>query len=94
MCRQAAELIQRNEEKKLLLGVLGTVPAVEALSMAVMYMNEPQVRNEACFAVVAISDKIVLQNPDEVAEAIGKVLEATKNRNVTRRAEQVLNKVK
>ena len=94
MCRQASALIQRNEEKKLLLGVLGTVPSVEALSMAMTYMGDPLVRNEACFAVVAISEKIVLQNPDEVAEAIGKVLKATKNRNVTRRARQVLNKAK
>ena len=94
MCREATGLIQRNEEKKLLLGVLGTVPSVEALSMAMTYMADPLVRNEACFSVVAISEKIVLQNPEAVTEAIGKVLEATKNRNVTRRAEQVLNKVK
>ena len=94
MCRQAAGLIQRNEEKKLLLGVLGSVPSVEALSMAMTYMADPLVRNEACFAVVAISEKIVVQNPEAVSEAIGKVLNATKNRNVTRRARQVLNKVK
>jgi len=94
MCRQASALIQRNEEKKLLLGVLGTVPSVEAMSMAMTYMADPLVRNEACFAVVAICDKIVLQNPDAVADAIGKVLKATRNRNVTRRARQVLNKAK
>ena len=94
MCRQASALIQRNAEKKLLLGVLGAVPAVEAMSMAMKYIGDPLVRNEACFAVVAICDKIVLQNPDEVAEAIGKVLKATNNRNVTRRAKQVLDKAK
>ena len=94
MCRQAAGLIQRNEEKRLLLGVLGTVPSVEAMSMAMTYMADPLVRNEACFAVVAICDKIVLQNPEAVADAIGKVLNATKNRNVIRRAKQVLNKAK
>ena len=94
MCRQASALIERNEEKQLLLGVLGTVPSTEALSMAMTYMNDPLVKNEACFAVVAICDKIILQNPDEVADAIGKVLEATNNRNVTRRAKQVLNKAK
>jgi HEAT repeat protein len=94
MCRQATALIQRNEEKKLLLGVLGTVPTTEALSMAKTYMADPLVRNEACFAVVAICDKIILQNPDEVADAIGKVLKATNNRNVTRRARQVLKKAK
>jgi hypothetical protein len=94
MCREATGLIQRNEEKKLLLGVLGTVPSVEALSMAMTYMADPLVRNEACFAVVAICEKIVTQNPDAVTEAIGKVLKATNNRNVTRRAKQVLDKAK
>jgi HEAT repeat protein len=94
MCRQAKDLIERDEEKKLLLGMLGTVPATEALSMAMNYVDDSFVRNEACFAVVAICDKIVMQYPDEVAEAIGKVLKATKNRNVTRRARDVLNKAK
>jgi len=94
MCRQATALIQRNEEKKLLLGVLGSVPSTEALSMAMTYMVDPLVRNEACFAVVAICEKIVLQNPDEVADAIGKVLKATNNRNVTRRARAILKKAR
>lgn len=93
MCREATALIQRNEEKKLLLGVLGTVPTDDALSMAMTYMADPLVRNEACFAVVAICEKIVQQNPDEVADAIGKVLKATNNRNVTRRAGAILKKV-
>jgi len=94
MCREATALIQRNEEKKLLLGVLGSVPSTEALSMAMTYMVDPLVRNEACFAVVAICEKIVLQNPDEVADAIGKVLKATNNRNVTRRARAILKKAR
>jgi len=94
MCRQAKGSIERNEEKKLLLGALGTVPSTEALSMAMNYVDDSFVRNEACFAVVAICDEIVLQHPDEVADAIAKVLNATKNRNVTRRARAILNKAK
>ena len=94
MCKQAAALIDRTEEKKLLLGVMGTVTSTDGLAMALTFLDDPMVRNEACFAVIAISNKIVLQNPDEVAEAIGKVLKATNNRNVTRRAKQVLDKAK
>jgi HEAT repeat protein len=94
MCKHATELIERNEEKKLLLGVLGTVESADGLALALTYLKDPLVRREACFAVVAISEKIVLQNPDEVADAIAKVLEATKNRNVIRRAKQVLDKAK
>jgi len=94
MCKNAAALIQRNEEKKLLLGVLGTVPTAEALSMAMTHLDDPETRNEACFAAVAISEKIVEQQPGEVADAMQKVMKATNNRDVTRRARATLNKAK
>ncbi len=94
MCKNAAVLIQRNEEKKLLLGVLGTVPAAEALSIAMTHLDDPATRNEASFAAIAIGEKIVEQKPGEVADAMQKVMRATKNRNVTRRARAVLNKAK
>ena len=107
MCKEAAVLVRRNEEKKLLLGVLGGVPAAEALSMAMAYLDDPATKNEASFAAVAISEKIVQQAAEggldpvqavrlagEVADAMQKVLRGTKNRNVTRRARAVLNKAK
>jgi len=94
MCKEAAVLVRRNEEKQLLLGVLGGVPATEALAMAMTHIDDPATRNEASFAAVAISEKIVQQKPSEVADAMQKVLRATKNRDVTRRARAVLNKAK
>jgi HEAT repeat protein len=93
MCKQAADLIQRNQETKLLLGVLGTVPSSEALSMAMAHLDDSATRLEASFAAVAISEKIVGRHPKEVADALEKVMEATDNRNVTRRAKQTLQKV-
>ena len=94
MCRQAAALIQRNEEKKLLLGVLSTIPSADALSMAMSHLDDPATTLEASFAAVAISEKIVGQKPGDVAEAMQKVLKATENRNVRRRGRAVLNKAK
>jgi len=94
ICRQAAALTQRDEEKKLLLGALSTVPAVEALSMAMSHLDNAATKDEAAFAAVAISEKIVDQKPGEVAEAMQKVLKATENRNVRRRGRAVLNKAK
>jgi len=87
-------LVQRNEEKKLLLGALGTVPAAEALSMAMAHLDNPATKNEACFAAVAISEKIVQQSSGEVADAMQKVLQATNNRDVTRRARKTLDEAK
>ncbi len=107
MCKNAAALVRRNEEKKLLLGVLGGVPTAEALSMAMTYIDDPATRNEASFAAVAIGEKIVEQAAEggldpvqaarlagEVADAMQKVMRATKNRNVTRRARTLLNKAR
>lgn len=94
ICRQAAVLIQRNEEKKLLLGVLSTISSADALSMAMAYLDDPATKDEASFAAVAISEKIVEQNPGQVADALQKVLKATDNRNVRNRARQTLNKAK
>ena len=93
-CKQAAALIQRNEEKKLLLGALSTVPAIEALAMAMSHLETAATRDEAAFAAVAIGEKIADQKPREVIEALQKVLKATKNRNVNRRGRMVLNKAK
>ena len=94
ICRQAAPLAQRDDEKKLLLGALSTVPAVEALSMAMAHLDNAATKDEAAFAAVAIGEKIVDQKPGEVAEAMQKVLKATENRDVRKRGRAVLDKAK
>ena len=94
MCKRAAALIQRDEEKKLLLGALSTIPSTDALSMAMSYLDDPATTAEASFAAVAISDKIIGQEPDKVVEAMQKVLKVTNNINVKNRATQILNKAK
>ena len=94
ICKQADALIQRDEEKKLLLGALSTIPAVEALSMAMAHLDDPATKDEAAFAAVAIGENIVEQKPREVAEALQKVLKATDNRDVRKRGRAVLNKAK
>jgi len=94
MVKEAAGLIQRDEEKKLLLGVLGEVPAVEALSMAMEHLSNAATKDEAAFAAVAIAEKIVQEKPSEVTEALKKVVQATDNKDVVRRAKTILNKAK
>jgi len=93
MAREADGLVQFDEDKKLLIGMLGEIPAVEAISMAMTHLDNSQTRDEASFAIVAISEKIVLQKPDEVADALKKVLQVTDNKNVTDRAKAILDKV-
>ena len=92
--KELLPLIQRDEEKRLLLGSLATVPTSEALAMAMSYLDGASTKNEACFAVVAISEKLVGQKPAEVRKALQKVMKATDNRDVIRRARATLNKTK
>ncbi|MHC4214624.1 MAG: HEAT repeat domain-containing protein [Planctomycetota bacterium] len=94
MCKHANVLIRRDQEKKLLLSVLGTVPSVEALSMAMGHIDNAAVKNEAALATVAISEKIVEQKPAEVLDAMQKVIQATDNEDVKKRAKGILEKAK
>jgi len=94
MSKEAFALTRRDEENKLWLGALSTVPAVEALSMAMKHLDNAATRDEAAFAAVAIGEQIANQKPHEVIEAMQKVLKATNNKNVNRRGRMVLNKAK
>ncbi len=94
IAQQADQLTQRDEEKKLLLGALAEVPAADALAMAVTALDNPNTRSEAILAVLAISEKIAAQNPAETASAIQKVLDTTDNEDISKRAKEILSKIK
>jgi HEAT repeat protein len=94
MCKQAEVLVRRDEEKKLLLGVLGTVPSAEALSMAMRHVDDAAVKEEACLAAVGVSEKIIEQEPAEVLGAMQKVIQATDNETLKNRAKGILEKAK
>ena len=92
--KEIVPLIQRDEERLLLLGSLATVPTSESLAMAVGYLGSPSTKNEACFAAVAIAEVIGSKSAAEVAGAMEKVLAAATNDDVKKRASAVLNKVR
>ena len=87
-------LIKRTEEKRLLLGSLAVVPAPEALAMALSYMDDNTTKNEACFAAVAIAEKLVPRNRAAITEAMQKVLKTTSINSIKKRARQVLQKTR
>jgi len=88
-------LIQRPEEKRLLLGSLATVAAPEALALCVSYLDDAATKNEACFAVVAIAEKLPPQrNRTAITEALQKVMQISNNDGIKKRARQVLRKTR
>jgi hypothetical protein len=99
MCRQAASLAQKDDEKKLLLAALGGIPSVEALDLVAPYLNEDGTKEEAATAAVDISDKLLKgPNAAKVAPRVGEILEkvaaATANADLAKRAKALASKVK
>jgi HEAT repeat protein len=99
MCRHASSLIQRTEDKNLLLGALGQIPSPEALAMAVPYLDDTSTRTEAGAAVVAIADRLVRGEISASAakaliEPLGKVAATVPNTELARRARNIADQAR
>ena len=96
MCKNAAQLIQRNEEKKLLLAALGGTQAPEAFEMILPHLENGDIKEEACVAIVAVAEAALRnkQLPSAqiqgVSAALTKVTEAKASTGITRKAGQLL----
>jgi len=92
--KEALALADRKEEKKLGLAALGVIPTVDALAVVAPYLENADVKEEACLAAVAIADRLVRRNPTEVAKAMEKVTQETENRALAKRARGLLDQAK
>lgn len=90
MASKALALAQRDEERKLALGVLAAAPSPQALALALPMLDRPAIKEEACTAAVAIAAKILNSHPAPVAEAMRKVLLATANPELKKQAQAIL----
>ncbi len=90
MSKEALALAQRDEEKKLVLGVLGGVSNPASLAMVVPFLDYPAMKDEASAAAVAIGEKLAGRRPAEVAAAMKKVLQVSGNQDLKNRAAGIL----
>ena len=99
MCRQAATLVQKDDEKKLLLAALGSVPSVEAVELIKPYLDDTATKEEASSGVVDISDKL-LKGSDaskvasKLIEPLDKVAQVTANADLAKRAKELRDQAK
>jgi HEAT repeat protein len=99
MCRQAASLVQKDDEKKLLMAALGSISSVEALDLIKPYLDDPATKEEASTGVVDISDKL-LQGSDaakvapKLIDPLDKAAQATRSAELTKRAKGLLEQAK
>jgi len=94
MCKQATALIQGDAEKRLLLSALSNAGDADSLAMVMSHLDNAAIKDEACLAAVAISERLVASNPAVVAEAMKKVVKATQNDGILKRARRALGQTR
>jgi len=73
ICKQAEGMVQKPEEKRLLLSALGSIATPEAIAMIMPHVDDAATKAEACAAVVSAAEKI-LKGPG-AARAAPRLLE-------------------
>lgn len=94
MVQESLRLVQRDEERKLVLSVLTRVPGAEALAAVRPFLETPTLQEEAGAAAVAIGETVLLTHPALVVEVMDQVLRAVKNQDVVRRASELQTRAK
>lgn len=98
ICQQAAALMERDDERKLLLGTLSAIPTVESLALAAVSLDRPAIQEEACAAVVAIAEKLLhasdaSKHAPRLRELLQKAAQSTTSPALAKRAETLLKRV-
>ena len=87
----AQTLIQRDEEKHLLLSALAHIGSIEALNRTLPFLNSPATQEEACAAILSIAARLPSSPPDpQLAAALEQVAQITHNPTL---AEQARNQL-
>jgi HEAT repeat protein len=94
MLKDAMAMAERKEEKRLALAALGNIPTAESLALVLTHLSNPDLKEEASLAAVAIAEEIVESHPAQVADAMKQVSAATSSQAVARRAKSLLAKVR
>ena len=94
MSKQAFASATRDEERKLVLDTLTRFPSPQGLQMITPHLGNPSLSEDASKAAVAIGEKIVDNDSKSVADAMRKVVAATKDEETVNRAKVLLTRSK
>lgn len=99
MCQEAAKLAENDNEKRDLLGTLGSIDSPKALDLTTDYLSDSSVRQEAALASLTVAERLLKSNnaANHAGALVGpleKVVQAGINDNVTKRAKDLLAQAK
>jgi HEAT repeat protein len=94
MCRQAGTLVQRPEEKRLLLSALGSINSLEALGLILPDLQDATVKNEAAIAALGVAERLLrgqdaAKQATQIAASLEKVVQAGVSEELTTRAKNM-----
>ncbi|MBM4046179.1 MAG: DUF1080 domain-containing protein [Planctomycetes bacterium] len=91
LCKQAGALVERDEERKLLLSALSGIQTAESLALVTPYLDQAGTKEEASAAAVGIAEKLVKgRDAAKVVEPLQKVVQVTANADLSKRAQAAL----
>jgi hypothetical protein len=94
MRKMAFAAASRDEERKLVLDTLTRFPSAQGLRMITPHLQNSSLSEDASKAAVKIGEKIVDNDPKSVADAMTKVIAATKNEEIANRAKVLIARTK
>jgi hypothetical protein len=86
MARQALDIAERADERKLALQVLERCPSAESIKLASALVDDKEVRDQAVQTAIFIGEKIKDKDPDAARVAAEKALEASPPKELADRA--------
>jgi HEAT repeat protein len=86
MARQALDVAERADERKLVLQVLERCPSAESIELASALVDDQEVRDQAVQTAIFIGEKIKDKNPAAAKSAAEKALEASPPKELADRA--------
>jgi len=95
ICRESAPMIQRDDEKLLLLAALANLADAESLNLIVPYLDVPAVKREAVATVIAVAERRPEnQSVDITRAALKKAAEAASDKpELAKRAQDLLKQM-
>ncbi len=92
MCRTALGLAERDEDLNLILETLGRYPSAESLALVTAHLGKPALAAAAANAAVAIGEKLVDQQPADVAHAMQQILAGSPSDELKQKATRLLQR--
>ncbi len=90
---RAMELATRPEDKKLVLGGLGTASSLDALKLVQQYLNTEALQAEAALAMVQIANRLRQTDAEPARAAVKQVLATVNEPNIRKQAQDILNEM-